>query len=110
MSDQEFAHQSSELCGIAGEDEETVTKGEFNRFVRVVNYYHGRPIKTELRELKDVVAKTNEIMQKHVESDELFFAKLAGAKWALYAIAAVLAPIVPMLYYLIRALTSAGVL
>lgn len=106
----EEAQQSAELCGIPGEDGETVTKEEFNRFVRVVNYYHGRPIKHDVKELKALVEQTNEMMMEHIKTDALWFAKLSGARWALYLIAAILAPVIPLLYYLIKALTTSGVL
>lgn len=101
---------STELCGIAGHDDETISKGEFNRFVRIVNYYHGRPIKADLRALKELVEASNKVFQDHMEADRIFFAKMAGAKWVIYLIAAMLAPVVPLLYYLIKALSTAGIL
>ena len=101
---------SAELCGVAGHDDETITKGELNRFVRTVNVYHGRPIKSELRKLNDALTNHHEILRDHIEADARFAAKMAGAKWALYIIIAMLAPVVPLLYYLIKSLTMAGVL
>ena len=101
---------SAELCGVPGHEDEQITKGELNRFVRTVNVYHGRPIKKELRNMNEALVEHHKILLSHIESDAIFTAKMAGAKWALYAIIAMLAPVVPLLYYLIKALTQAGVL
>ena len=101
---------SDELCGIDGLNTETITQAEFNTFVRRVRYYHMRPLKKDMSDIKEMLVEQNRTMRSHIESDRDFFNKLLGAKWALYAIIAILAPIVPLLYYLIKALTTAGVL
>ena len=102
--------ESAELCGIPGEPEHPVTKDELNRLVTQVKFYHYRPQQKALKELAAMLERHHIALTTHIESDAIFFAKLSGAKWALYAIVAMLAPVVPLLYYLIKALTTAGVL
>ena len=101
---------SAELCGVPGHEDEQITKGELNRFVRTVNVYHGRPIKSELRKINEALIDHHQVLRDHIEADAIFAAKMAGAKWALWAIVAMLAPVVPLLFYLIKSLTLAGVL
>jgi len=101
---------SAELCGIAGRDDEPVTKHEFNRLVTQVKFYHYRPQQQALKDLKEMLTKHHQVLHEHIEADREFFAKLSGAKWALYVIIAMLAPVVPILYYLIKSLSMAGVL
>ena len=101
---------SAELCGIPGEDREPITKEEFNRLVTQVKFYHYRPQQKALKDLGEMLVQHHKVLQEHIESDREFFAKLSGAKWALYAIIAMLAPVAPVLYYLVKALNTAGVL
>ncbi len=79
--------ESGELCGVPGGEDEPITKGEFNRLVSQVKWYHLRPIKLSLERQEASLEASNKIMQAHIESDRDFFQKLSGAKWALYAIA-----------------------
>ena len=102
--------ESGELCGVPGGEDETITKGEFNRLASTIKYYHFRPMKAQMGVIEQMLKQQNSVMSEHIESDREFFATLRGAKWALYAIAACLAPTVPIIYYLVKALTEAGVL
>lgn len=102
--------ESAELCGISGDGHLPVTKEEFNRLMAQVRYYHLRPLKQEISELKILIQATNEMMQSHVASDAAFFAKMEGAKWALWLIAGCLVPAAPLMYYMIRALVIAKVI
>lgn len=101
---------SSDLCGLDGPEHESPTRAEFNKFVRVVNYYHGRPIKHDLRQLKDMTEAGIRTLNEHIEQDKLFYAKLSGAKWVIYAIAAMLAFLVPLLFQLINALKALNII
>ena len=101
---------SAELCGIQGDDDDVLRKGEFNRLVTQVKFYHYRPQQKALKDLSEMLAHHHKVLTEHIESDREFFAKLSGAKWALYAIVAMLAPVAPILYYLVKALNTAGVL
>lgn len=102
--------ESSEFCGIHGEEDAPVTKGEFNRLSAQIRYYHLRPLRTDIGELKHMLSEQDRVMQAHIETDKLFFAKLAGAKWALWAIVVMLAAIIPPIFYFMRALVVAKVL
>jgi hypothetical protein len=101
---------SAELCGLEGDEAEVVTKGEFNRFVRVVNYYHGRPMKKEIRDLKAVVDATNKLLTEHVVQYQIFQAKLAAARWTLWVVGALLAACFGMLLQIMQALRFTGVM
>ena len=103
-------HESAELCGIAGGDNEPITKAEFNRLVAQVRYYHLRPMKKDMTELKALIQETNEMMQDHIKTDSAWFSKLEGAKWALWLIAACLVPAVPFMVYMVKALAIAKVI
>ncbi len=109
MSELESA-DSAELCGLEGDEAEVVTKGEFNRFVRVVNYYHGRPMKKEIRDLKAVVDATNKLLTEHVVQYQLFQAKLAAARWTLWVVGSLLLACFGMLVQIMRALSFTGLL
>ena len=102
--------ESAELCSLPGDDALPITKGEFNRLLAQVRYFHLRPIKQEIGELKILIQATNEMMQSHVASDAAFFSKMEGAKWALWLIAGCLVPAAPLMYYMIRALVIAKVI
>jgi len=102
--------ESAELCGIPGNDDETLTKGEFNRLVTQVKFYHYRPQQKALKDLSDMLDRHHKVLTAHIEDDREFYAKLTGARWALYAIVGMLAPVIPILFYLIRELSKAGVL
>lgn len=102
--------ETEALCSIPGDDSDALTKGEFNRFSTQVRYYHLRPMRAELIDLKHMLAEQDRVMQTHIDAYEKFFNQMNGAKWALYFLAAVLAPLVPVLYYLINKLSSAGML
>lgn len=102
--------ESAELCGLPGEDSELLRKGEFNRLVTQVKFYHYRPMHKQLGELQEMLVKHHELLQGHIEQDRMFFAKLSGAKWAIWGIAGAMAAIVPLLYQMIKALQIVGVL
>lgn len=102
--------ETDALCSIPGDDSDALTKGEFNRFSTQVRYYHLRPMRVELTDLKHMLTEQDRVMQAHIEAYEKFFNQMSGAKWALYALIAVLAPVAPTLYYLVKSLTAAGVL
>ena len=102
--------EDSEMCAIPGAADAPLTRGEFNRLVSQVRYYHLRPLRDEIKDLKHMLIEQDRVMTGHIETDKAFFNQLKGAKWALYLIVAILAPIVPTIYYLIKALNTAGVL
>lgn len=102
--------ESAELCGISGDGHLPVTKEEFNRLMAQVRYYHLRPLKQEISELKILIQATNEMMQAHVASDAAFFSKLEGARWTLWLIAGCLVPAVPFMFYMIKALAIAKII
>ena len=102
--------EGGELCAVQGDDNEPIKKGEFNRLISQVRYYHLRPIRDDLKELKHMIMEQDRTMQAHIDTDAQFFNQLKGARWALYLIVGILAPVAPTLYYLIKALNTAGVL
>ena len=101
---------SWELCAIPGQSDSPLTKGEFNKLVAQVRYYHLRPLKVSIEELKHMIVEQDRIMTAHIESDKEFFAQLKGAKWAIYGIFACLAVLIPTGYSLVKALLLSGVL
>ena len=106
----ETQEASADLCGLDGPENEHPTRAEFNRFIRVVNYYHGKPIKHDLRQLKDITEAGIRTLDDHIEQDKIFYAKITGAKWVIYAIAGMLAFLVPLIFQLISALKTLGIL
>jgi len=88
---------SAELCGIEGQDDEFVTIGQVNRFARIVNVYHGRPIKDDLRGLRIS-------MDDHIKQDEAIHNQIRGARWAIYALAGAIAFCVPLGFKILEAL------
>ena len=105
-----MTEEGGELCAVQGDDNEPIKKREFNRLISQVRYYHLRPIRDDIKDLKHMLVEQDRVMVAHIATDEKFFNQLKGAKWALYAMVAVLAPVVPLLYYLIKALNTAGIL
>lgn len=101
---------SAALCGIDGNEHEPVTVGQLNRLAAEVKYYHYRPMRKALSDLQATMERHHELMLSHIESDKIFFAKLEGARWAIYVILAMIAPVIPILYYLVRALSVAKVI
>jgi hypothetical protein len=108
MSELEAA-DSAELCGLDGDAAEVVTKGEVNRFIRTVNYYHGRPMKRDIKDLKAVVDATNTLLRDHVVQYQIFQAKLIGARWTLWLVGGLLAACVALLLQVLQALKILGV-
>lgn len=101
---------SSELCGVSGADEDFIRKGEFNRLAAAIRYYHFKPLKEDVKEIKESIALLNETVREHIESDKAFFNQLLGAKWAIYAIFGILAFCTPVVYALAKALFITKVL
>lgn len=92
-----MSEESAELCGIEGQDDEVVTIGQVNRFARIVNVYHGRPIKDDLRGLRSS-------MEDHIKQDEAIHNQIRGAKWMLWAIGGILAFCLPLGLKILEAL------
>lgn len=92
-----MSDESAELCGIEGQDDEFVTIAQVNRFARIVNVYHGRPIKDELRGIK-------ESMDEHIKQDEAIHNQIKGARYVLWAIGGILAFCVPLGLKILEAL------
>lgn len=69
-----------------------------------------RPLRDDIKDLKHMLSEQDRVMVGHIASDKEFYDKLAGAKWMLWLIAALVAPVVPLTYYTLRALFISGVL
>jgi len=58
--------ESAELCGIPGGDDEMLTKGEFNRLVSQVKFYHYRPQQKALKDLATMLERHHGVLQQHM--------------------------------------------
>jgi len=101
---------SGEMCAIQGQKDTPLTKGEFNEFVARVRYYHLRPLRDDVKEIKHMLVEQARVIDTHIDNDREFFAKLAGARWAIYVMAGCLAFLLPLIWQLIKALNLANVL
>ena len=103
-------NDEGDLCGIPGTSDSPLTKGEFNKLITQVRYYHLRPLREDFKELKHMIVEQDRTMEAHIKTDKEFFDKLTGVKWALYAIFGCMAFLVPLIWQLIKALNLANVL
>ena len=101
---------SGEMCAIPGDDKAALTRGEFNTFITRVRYYHLRPLRDDVKEIKHMLVEQDRTMQAHIDRDEKFFNQIIGAKYALYAIGGCMAFLIPLIWQLIKALNLANVL
>ena len=102
--------EPGEMCAITGTSDAPLTKGEFNAFITRVRFYHLRPLRDDVKEIKHMMVEQDRVMQAHIDRDEKFFNQIIGAKYALYAICGCMAFLVPLIWQLIKALNLANVL
>lgn len=100
---------SAELCGLEGDPTASVTKAEVNRFIKLVNFYHGKPMKRDIADLRLVVDVTNRLLTEHIAEYQIFRAELRSAKYVLWLIGGMLSGCVVFLIQIMQALRILGV-
>lgn len=98
-----------EVCGLEGKADGAPSRKELNRFIGRAMHYHVMPMKKDMGDVKEIAFSIKEALDKHMEDDKLFFAKLSGAKYAIWAIFAVLAFMAPYIYQIMQALELLGI-
>ena len=101
--------ESMDVCGLEGNANAPPPRKEINRFIGRALHYHVVPMKRDVADVKEIAFSIKETIDRHIEEDKIFFAKLSGVKYAIWAILGILAFMAPYMYQIMQAIELLGI-
>ena len=76
---------SDELCSMGGSEDEVVTHGEHNQWMKVAVAVHLRPMKNKLNELRDGQVEVVQALKDHIRDENALLKKVLWRITSIFA-------------------------